>query len=502
MLWFALHFPFLPLEALALGSSPEAAGGRAEHSAAASPGKGAAQSGGPIPAAIVIRGRIQFADCAALAVGVRPGQRLSSALGLYPGLSVHERDEPREGAALAALACWAGRFTPRVSLSPPATLLLEIGGCLRLFGGVENLVATALAGTREQGYTSAWAVAPTPLGATWLAWGGDAAFHGEEPDWGSALAALPCAVPAWPAEVRQRLAAFGAASLGDLRRLPAAALRSRIGSLPVDELLRAWGEVVDPRPAFVFPEHFTLRLELPARVERAEALAFAARRLFAALAGWLDARQRLLRSCRLGLIHDDASSTPLSLRLAEPTADAGRLDRLLRERLARLELRAPVEALDLEADDCIPRPGVSADLFARPSPGEGVLACLERLQGRLGEAAVCRLEQRPDYRPECAGRELPPGAPAGAVVSLSGARPLWLLPRPASLGEREGRPRWHGPLSLIGVPERLESGWWDSDEAGATGDVRRDYFIARNPQGQWVWVFRDGEGWFLQGLFG
>lgn len=475
MLWLALHFPRLPLEALALGSSPSA---------------------------VAVRGRILGVDPAAQAAGVRPGQRLSTALGLAPGLAVREREEDREGTALEALACWAGRFTPQVSLAPPATLLLEVGGCLRLFGGLEPLAATALAGSREQGYAVAWAAAPTPLGASWLAWGGLDAARADPESCRAALAALPVSVPAWPAEVRERLAAYGIATLGDLRRLPGAGLRRRIGSAPVDEILRAWGEVPDPRPAFVFPEHFARRLELPARVERAEALAFAARRLFAALAGWLESRQRLLRSCRLGLFHDHGGATSLALRLAEPSADEGRLDRLLRERLARLELAAPVEALALEADDWISRPGVSGDLFARPPAGEGVFACLERLQGRLGDTAVRSLGLNPDYRPECAGREVPPGTRSAPVEGLAGARPLWLLPRPLSLEEGEGRPRWHGPLILLGQPERLESGWWDAGEAGAMGDTRRDYFVARNPRGQWLWVFRDGAGWSLQGIFG
>ena len=81
------------------------------------------------------------------------------------------------------------------------------------------------------------------------------------------------------------------------------------------------------------------------------------------------------------------------------------------------------------------------------------------------------------------------------------SRPLWLLPIPQALPERAGSPQWHGPLKLLSRAERLESGWWDEGEGGATGDVRRDYFVARNPLGQWAWVFRNADGWFLHGLF-
>ena len=333
----------------------------------------------------------------------------------------------------------------------------------------------------------------------------------------AALAALPCTVPDWPPEAGRRLDAFGLKSLGEMRRLPAAGLRRRIGNAPLDDLARAWGDMPDPQCSYVFPESFEQKIELPSRVEHAEALAFVGQRLFAALAGWLGVRQLLVRSCRLELKHDDGSSSELVLRFAEPAADESRFTRLLREHLGRLQLAAPVEALCLKADEVIARPGASIPLFDQAIAGEGALVCLERLQARLGKEAVHVLGHVPDYRPECATRpldvvshaHLPDGA--GRPGSVGGSRPLWLLPLPQELSEQAGSPCWHGPLKLLSRAERLESGWWDDGEifadapaesnGRASGDLRRDYFVARNPQGQWAWVFRDAEGWFLHGLF-
>lgn len=208
--------------------------------------------------------------------------------------------------------------------APPAGLLLEIGGCRRLFGGVAAIVEAALAGCAAQDYSVAWAAAPTPLGACWLAQAGRGEICEPLAVMQAVLADLPCAVPGWPAEVRDRLASFGLARLGDLRALPAAGLRRRIGNGPLDDMLRAWGEIPDPQQPFVFPETFAQDIELPARVEHAEALAFAGQRLFATLAGWLHGRQLLARVCRLQLTHDDGSRSVLTLRLAEPAADEGR----------------------------------------------------------------------------------------------------------------------------------------------------------------------------------
>jgi protein ImuB len=44
-------------------------------------------------------------------------------------------------------------------------------------------------------------------------------------------------------------------------------------------------------------------------------------------------------------------------------------------------------------------------------------------------------------------------------------------------------------------PERIESGWWDGDEA------RRDYFIARLHGDSIGWLYRENGAWYLHGLF-
>lgn len=478
MLWLALHFPLLPLEALPLRQSPSA---------------------------VVTGGRVLAVDQAAAAAGVEVGQKRSTALGLAPRLRLFERDAAREAAALEHLACWGGRFTPSVVQAPPDALLLEVDGCQRLFGSLVQLATMAVRECTTLGWSIAWAVAPTPLGARWLARAGYGGCVESLEQLAAVLAGLPCAVPGWPADTLARLEAFGVRQLGGLAGLPRAGLRRRLGGRIVDDWLRASGELPDPQAFHVFPERFAAALELPSRVEHAEALAFAGQRLLATLAGWLHARRRLIRACTLHLGHDDATTSVLDLRTGEPGADEGRLLRLLREHLGHLVLKAPVERLELLADETFPLSGESASLFGSAAVGEGRSACLERLRARLGEAAVRSPACIADHRPECATAEHDPlseAPPDHAPVSEADAfRPLWLLPDPQPLAELAGSPHWHGSLQLLSRPERLESGWWDSGEAGAAGDVRRDYFVARNQLGQWAWIFRDARGWFLHGLF-
>nr|MCU0952648.1 DNA polymerase Y family protein [Burkholderiaceae bacterium] len=78
-------------------------------------------------------------------------------------------------------------------------------------------------------------------------------------------------------------------------------------------------------------------------------------------------------------------------------------------------------------------------------------------------------------------------------------------PLPTAAGSGDAPPAYDGPLTLIAGPERIEAGWWDLGRAGhPSGAVHRDYFVARNPRGQVLWVFRDlaaPRGWFLHGFF-
>lgn len=426
---------------------------------------------------------------------------------LAPALTLIARNPPRESAALHTLACWAGGLTPKISVMPD-TLLLEIGSCLRLFGGVEKIVSVARAGVEAQGFTLALAVAPTPRGAQWLAQSGTSAVCLDADSMRRRLQTLPLAV--LPDKAASTLSRFGARTLADARRLPSAALARRIGVASLQLMAQAFGELSDPRAAFLFPEQFSLSLPLPAAVETAAALLFAARRLTSALSGWLIARQAGVREMTLHLQHRH-EQTQLILNFAELTAAGERFERVLRERLESLLLKAPVESLRLEATQVDELAGRSRALFNDAAgEQEAIAALLERLCARLGEKQVYRVAAHDDHRPECATRHASLFAKAAPSEARALPRPLWLLARPQSLTEIDGRPQRRGPLRLLAGPERIESGWWDSgemrDEAGreAAGDIRRDYFIALSVDASWLWIYRECRepgGWYLHGFF-
>ena len=121
----------------------------------------------------------------------------------------------------------------------------------------------------------------------------------------------------------------------------------------------------------------------------------------------------------------------------------------------------------------------------------------ERLHARLGQDKVFILQPGNDHRPELATVLIDPGK-EGKVRQLEHRtpRPMWLLPKPLAL--KSGEPHYHGALNLMAGPERIESGWWDSNGVG------RDYFVAQSTQGETLWLYRehrDPHAWFLHGVF-
>ncbi|MGH8676623.1 MAG: Y-family DNA polymerase [Burkholderiales bacterium] len=379
--------------------------------------------------------------------------------------------------ALAAVATWLGQFTPRVTLEPPDGMAAEVQGSLRLFGGVGRLRARLRAGLAELGFEASVAFATTALAALWRAAGG-----------GSPLEELPVAVTGLEHDALELVRGLGIRTVGELMRLPRDGVALRFGRALLAELDRALGEIPEPRRFFVPPARFAARLELPAPVTQAESVLFAARRLLVQLEGFLAARQAGVRGFLLAMTQGDAKPALVAVNLAAPAREAAHFLVLVRERLQRVTLASPVDAIRLEADEIEPLPGATAALFrdARAA-GEDWTRLVERLAARLGGGAVHGLAVHPEHRPERAWRRTEPGAKAPAAIDPPGPRPLWLLETPRRLEE--------GDFALLAGPERIESGWWDGSEA------RRDYYIARSGDGSLAWIFRAADGWYQHGIF-
>jgi len=478
MLWIALRLPQLALETLSRGHAPREAGGA--------------------PWAIVEDRRTLACDAQAASLGVRAGMKLAAAWALAPRLRVHERDRSAERAALEGIAAGVCRFTPAVSLEPPQSVLAEVQGSLRRFGGLETLVSRIHDGVAALGFSVRLAAAPSAQGAWLLTFAQAQTLCRDFTALESALAGLPVEALGLDGEGHALLERIGVTELRQLLALPRAGLARRLGPELLERIDRALGRRPEPRRFYVLPGRFAQKLELPAEVTHAEGLLFAARRLLLQLEGLLIARQSGVRGFCVLLEHRARAATRVEVGLASPSCEAERFVALLRERLAACALAAPVEAIRIEADAFVPLGGRTLGLFGdAQESAEAWHRLVERLQARLGRDAVVGLGLNADHRPEHAWVLLSADAQArSGDAPVLGPRPLWLIEPPRALQEQGGAPCADGPLVLCSGPERIESDWWD----GAS--VARDYFIARSADATLLWIYREpGGGWYLHGLF-
>ena len=474
LLWQALRFPELPLDVFRRGCDDE-----------------------PLMA-VVDAQRLLTVSRTAAADGVSPGMRPAQARSLSPDLQLVQRRPDLEQDSLRRLADGLLQFSGWVSRQPPFELVLEIGGSLRLFGGMAGLQQQLNRHLQQLGLHWQSAVAPTAAAAClFCRVGGDTLFT-EREALAARLAALPIhAMELTPAQTRA-LSGLGLLTLGDCLRLPAAELGRRLGDTLSEQLQRALGERPDPRPNHRPRPVFHGELALPAAAHDSAAVLFALQRLLRDLQALLTGLQAGVQRVRLRLLHEDHAATPLLLGLQGLSRDGERLLVVARERLQRTPLKAPVTGLILEARHLLPLTASPTDLLRHGQTARMSWQQLtERLGARLGEAAISGLGTVADHRPERAWHM--PAPASDRQQTASPHRPLWLLPEPQQLACRNGLPEHHGQLQLCQGPERIESGWWDGQ------DISRDYYQARAADGSRLWVFQDRRQpgrWFLHGYFG
>ncbi len=479
MQWLGLYFPDLPLDVFWSGETDT-----------------------PLAVTRRRKGRdiIDRCNVSARQQGIRPGMPLNAALALYPGLHLHERDAKGEQQRLEAIAAWAWNYSSRISFDP-LLLLLEVGGSAKLFGGIDILLERLCTDTRAPVAVEYHALAPSPGAAALLARLRPGCRVGATRELREALGDIPLAQLTRDARLLNLMQGIGLSSLGDALDLPRPELARRVGQEALRLLDRLLGRAPDPRPLWQPPARFHQSLLLLAEIGQAPALQFPARRLVEALCAFLHSRDAAVQQLHWRFLHRDAPPSQLDQGMLTPSNQAGHLLELFRQHLENLQLPEAVVEMELRVDAWQAADKIHGDLFA-PARHEDQ-GFLERLRARLGEDSVRGLQGRPDHRPEKRWRYRDPlpareDTPCREVFSPGETGvPLWLLPRPRRLRQRNGQP-WHeGCLQLRAFSRRIETGWWDGE------DVARDYYRARNPAGQELWVYRDRRSghWYLQGVF-
>ena len=430
-------------------------------------------------------------NAAAAQAGLKAGMRLTAARALLPEFAMVEHDAQAEARWQRFLAAWAYRHSSLVSAQWPGCIVLEVRASFRLLGPWPRIEARLREELGALGFAHRIAMAPTPRAARVLAGVQDGLAVSNPAAMQALLDQVPVRRAVLPEGAGERLQRMGIRDLRTLRQLPRDSLRRRFGIGVLDHLDCLYGHADDALAYYAPPDHFDARVELGFEVDSHPALLFPLRRLIGDLCTYLSIRDGGVQRFVLRLEHEGRQHTDVAVGLLAAERAPAMLFELTRNRLERVAIPKPVVGLRLIARELPAFVPAARDLFdlraqqALPWP-----QLRERLRARLGDDAVYRVAPAGDPRPERAWRRVDGDEARIGIAPPRPPRPAWLLPKPIPL--RDPRPH------IVSGPERLESGWWDGE------DARRDYYVLETSQGQRAWAFAppgERDGWMLHGWF-
>lgn len=433
-----------------------------------------------------------------------PGLAIATAHALYSDLIAFERKPEREHEYLQHLAHWAYQFTPGIVIANCNSLLLEIGSCRRLHRGLHNLLKKIRRSLQQRKQSSVFGLARTPKAAWLLAQcNSNPALHSGVIDdelLKKQLASIPVTTLEIDANAQRALTEMGLTTLGALHALPTAALGKRFGKTFVDYMQKTAGTTADPQLFFKPLPRFQYGLTFIDGVAHRQMLLFPMKRLLQMLDDYLRARQLHCHTLHWQLFDAHYMQAEFSVELSR-SGTQNRRNNLLdlsRIKLEQLPLLAAVFSLNLICEDFFEDDPTAQQLFPDENDQhETAIALFDRLQAKLGNNALQRINVQESHWPELAFCFDSPTILHRRSAPQPYHRPPWLLAQPQLLTQRNGKIIWQTPLTLLRGPERIGNHWWQE------ADNERDYYIASNTRGVICWIYRerDTQQWFLHGLF-
>ncbi len=462
------------------------------------------------------------------AEGLAPGMRLADARALLPRLAAAEARPAHDRRGLERLALWSHRFTPCCAVDGGDGLLLDIAGAAHLFGGEAAMAAEVEARIAGLGFEARTGLADTP-GAAWALarFGGEGRRIAAPGETAAALGPLPVeALRIAPGDAHL-LRRLGVATIGAVDALPRPSLARRFGrgeqsGAVLERLDRALGRRPDPVASLPAPPACLARLAFPEPLTELAGLESALARLMEDLCASLERDGLGARTLSLLFCRADGGTARRSVSTARATRDGAHLQRLFEGRIETVDPGFGIDVMALHAVRAEPlAPGqLRLAEGGRGGGGGGLGPLIDRLQARLGEGSVSRLEAVESHLPERAERRMAPGREGTAWPVRPGLpqRPFRLFDRPEPVDAIAELP--DGPPALFTWrrlrrrvvraegPERIEPEWWTG---GADRDPR-DYYRVEDMEGRRYWLFRAGlyrdvgskgpPRWYIHGLFG
>lgn len=428
-------------------------------------------------------GVVVAADGAARGAGVRMGMRRREAEALCPAAVTLTADPGAEAVAFEPVATAVEALVPRVELASPGLLFVPVAGAVSYYGGEKGLVdrvETEVAAVAGEG--AHLGVADGPFAARLAAVQATAAPV-VVADTARFLAGLDISLIGLD-ELVDTFRWLGITTLGDLSRLPRAAVASRFGDPGLAAHRVASGEDrrLSPRP---IPQEYSVEDQFDPPLTDLGQAAFAARQLAARLLDGLVPRGGMPHLVEVEAVASSGDTRVRTWRSSHPFSEAELAERIrwqLRAWVESGEIRGGIRRLRVVPGDLSDR-GRQLELDEDVASREDARRALIRAQSLVGPDAVLQalpqggrdpVAQIAWYRwgEEESGtleRDLRapwPGAIPDPPPALTPAEP-----DPIPIEWQEGFPvrirlgsRWEQVLSWAG-PWRRTGRWWEGESA-------------------------------------
>jgi protein ImuB len=428
----------------------------------------------------------------AAARGISVGMGLATAAALCRDIRMLPYRREQELDRLREIAQWLYCVSADIALEEPDGLLLRVTSMLKLYRDLPRYWQALRKPLDTLQLRYQYATGYSPPAARMLARAGfnrlsdDA--HELRQHWTACNLRQTQLLP----EHIEKLERVGLHRVADLLSVPLKALSRRFGVEVVRYVGQLTGELKHPVVFYHSPEDFRQTLELLYDIENTQALQAPLAHLLASLEGFLRLRDQVTAQITFQLHQRDSSPLPVTVGSVQGEYRAETWLELTKLTLENRTLDGPIYALSLRVAHFQDKATSSEDLFAGKQGKLSGWQLVSLLQARLGKARVTGLCRVDDFRPELASADCAPLQPHAQQQPPALLRPSLLLPEPKILRE---------PVAIVHGPERIATGWWDQQP------LMRDYYIARNKNGQWYWVFRtpatesNRQHWYLHGYF-
>jgi protein ImuB len=445
------------------------------------------------------------------------------------GITVRKRVAEHEESAKNVLLDCAYHFSPKVEVTSPGTIILDLSGSERLLGTGKTLAQTILSEVTKRSFDSNVSIAANPDTAHYASRGFKGIMVIDPQDEARRLGTLPIEVLGLESDVLETLNAWGIRTFKALAALPAIPLTERLGQYGLHLQRLAQGSVIRELIPSGLLESFQESTDLEEPIELLEPLAFVLNRLLEQLMGQLVERSLATDQIEIELfleVHPDCEiNAPVmassmlttyqrTVKLPLPTQDAKVLLKLIQLDLAAHPPHAPVKKIKLQAVPVrirFTQAGLFQPLAPEPAKLEITIARIRALVGetdlhgreRVGFPALLD-SHRPDHF-----QVIPPNAKHGntepsAKLSLRRFRPV--IPARVEVSADQA-PVWIGFLrkkariTQTSGPWKSAGEWWDA--AGHWIREEWDVNLILDGHAALYRIFRNlaTRSWFVEGMY-